>query len=89
MAAQVGEGNKHRRAVKAEKQYMRMAIYPVLQAEEDRRWGISSLCCPLRAGRKGLCMGPIFHVCIAACYMVLRWCSAAQVCAGQGAGARE
>ena len=35
----MGEGNKHRRAVKAEKQYMRMAIYPVLQAEEDRRCG--------------------------------------------------
>ena len=34
---QVGEGNKHRRAIKAEKLAMRMAIYPVLQAEEDRR----------------------------------------------------
>ena len=35
---QVGEGNKHRRAIKAEKLAMRMAIYPVLQAEEDRRY---------------------------------------------------
>ena len=34
---QVGEGNKQRRAIKAEKLAMRMAIYPVLQAEEDRR----------------------------------------------------
>ncbi|BDA50653.1 NADH dehydrogenase [ubiquinone] 1 alpha subcomplex subunit [Coccomyxa sp. Obi] len=34
----VGEFNKYRRALKAEKMAMRAAIYPVLQAEEDRRW---------------------------------------------------
>lgn len=34
---QVGETNKHRRAVKAEKLEARKTLYPVLQAEEDRR----------------------------------------------------
>ena len=35
--AQVGEGNLERRAIKAEKTAMRMMLYPVMQAEEDRR----------------------------------------------------
>ena len=34
----VGQGNQGRRAVKAEKVARRAALYPVLQAEEDRRW---------------------------------------------------
>jgi len=34
----VGQGNKGRRAVRAEKVGRRAALYPVLQAEEDRRW---------------------------------------------------
>lgn len=37
VVAQVGQHNRHRRALKAEKMAMRYAIYPVLQAEEDRR----------------------------------------------------
>lgn len=37
LSGQVGEFNKYRRALKAEKMAMRAAIYPVLQAEEDRR----------------------------------------------------
>ena len=35
--AQVGEGNLERRALRAEKLAMREMLYPVLQAEEDRR----------------------------------------------------
>ena len=35
--AQVGEGNLERRAIKAEKTAMRAMLYPVMQAEEDRR----------------------------------------------------
>ena len=34
----VGQGNKARRALKAEKAARRAALYPALQAEEDRRW---------------------------------------------------
>ena len=34
---QVGEGNLERRAIKAEKTAMRAMLYPVMQAEEDRR----------------------------------------------------
>ncbi len=34
---QVGEHNKHGRVLKAEKMAARTAIYPILQAEEDRR----------------------------------------------------
>lgn len=34
----VGQGNRARREVKAEKAARRAALYPVLQAEEDRRW---------------------------------------------------
>ena len=41
---QVGEFNRYRRALKAEKMAMRTAIYPVLQAEEDRRWEQLSSC---------------------------------------------
>ncbi len=37
--AQVGEGNLERRALRAEKLAMREMLYPVLQAEEDRRRG--------------------------------------------------
>ena len=34
---QVGEHNKHGRVLKAEKLAARTTIYPILQAEEDRR----------------------------------------------------
>lgn len=34
----VGQGNRERRALKAEKAARRAALYPALQAEEDRRW---------------------------------------------------
>ena len=34
---QVGEHNKHGRLLKAEKLAARTTIYPILQAEEDRR----------------------------------------------------
>ena len=34
----VGQGNQQRRALKAEKVARRAALYPALQAEEDRRW---------------------------------------------------
>ena len=34
----VGQGNRARRGVKAEKVARRAALFPVLQAEEDRRW---------------------------------------------------
>lgn len=36
---QVGETNHEKRAMKAEKKAARFAIMPVLQAEEDRRYG--------------------------------------------------
>jgi len=39
LRAQVGEGNLERRALRAEKLAMREMLYPVLQAEEDRRRG--------------------------------------------------
>lgn len=41
---QVGETNKHRRFLKAEKQAARKMLYPVLQAEEDRRYGPQKRC---------------------------------------------
>ena len=34
----VGQGNKHRREIRHEKIARRNALYPVLQAEEDRSW---------------------------------------------------
>lgn len=34
----VGQGNKQRRWLKAEKEFARKALVPFLQAEEDRRW---------------------------------------------------
>ena len=34
----VGQGNRHRRQVRLEKVARREALYPVLQAEEDRSW---------------------------------------------------
>ncbi|KAK9833412.1 hypothetical protein WJX81_002990 [Elliptochloris bilobata] len=34
----VGEGNLERRALRAETVAMREMLYPVMQAEEDRRW---------------------------------------------------
>lgn len=34
----VGQGNRHRREVRREKVARREALYPVLQAEEDRAW---------------------------------------------------
>jgi len=34
----VGQGNKHRREIRREKVARREALYPVLQAEEDRSW---------------------------------------------------
>ena len=37
MMLQVGEHNKHGRVLKAEKLAARETIYPILQAEEDRR----------------------------------------------------
>lgn len=37
VALQVGEGNLERRALRAEKEAMREMLYPVMQAEEDRR----------------------------------------------------
>ncbi len=39
---QVGEHNKHGRVLKAEKLTARTTIYPILQAEEDRRHAFSS-----------------------------------------------
>ena len=34
----VGQGNRHRREIRHEKVARREALYPVLQAEEDRAW---------------------------------------------------
>ena len=39
---QVGEHNKHGRVLKAEKLAARNTIYPILQAEEDRRHALPS-----------------------------------------------
>lgn len=48
--AQVGEGNLERRAIKAEKTAMRAMLYPVMQAEEDRRRA------PQFSGRSAACL---------------------------------
>ena len=48
--SQVGEGNLERRAIKAEKTAMRAMLYPVMQAEEDRRRA------PHCAGRNIACL---------------------------------
>jgi NADH dehydrogenase (ubiquinone) 1 alpha subcomplex subunit 13 len=34
----VGQGNRHRREIRLEKVARREALYPILQAEEDRSW---------------------------------------------------
>ena len=73
--AQVGEGNLERRALRAEKLAMREMLYPVLQAEEDRRRvaGGGLVRC---SGLCGLRHG-VWHVVDNACFS---WCDRRAMC---------
>ena len=77
--AQVGEGNLERRAIKAEKIAMRAMLYPVMQAEEDRRRALhlprQECCLPGKESSDGLVVCRPAHVCILSlcCFVQVNW----------------